>query len=147
MSAIAIFIPCAANALACPSATPLPPPVMNATLPASSFMTPPPKKCESSMASSPRHGSTESEIGVGARRHACLPAESVRMSDAAVRNSFIEQAGWCRKLGSPFTALLCETLAASLDAGTAIGREILDWPGDPRAAADALALRVAGALQ
>jgi hypothetical protein len=68
------------------------------------------------------------------------------MSDAAVRHSFIEQAGWCRKLGSPFTALLCETLAASLDAGTAIGREILDWPGDPRATADALALRVAGAL-
>src|SRR4029078_8985388 len=76
MSAIAIFIPCAANALACPSATPLPPPVMNATLPASSFMTPPPKKCESSRAASPRHGSTESEIGVGARRHARHAAES-----------------------------------------------------------------------
>ena len=71
----------------------------------------------------------------------------VRMHDpTAVRNSFLEQAGWCRKLDSPFTALLCETLGGSLDTDTAIGRDILGWRGNPRATADALALRVAGAL-
>ena len=66
--------------------------------------------------------------------------------EAAVRNSFLEQAQWCRKLGSPFTALLCETLARELDGDSAVGREILGWPGDPRGTADALALRVAAAL-
>ena len=36
--AITTFMPAAANTFACPSATPLPPPVMNATLPDRSFM-------------------------------------------------------------------------------------------------------------
>jgi hypothetical protein len=66
--------------------------------------------------------------------------------EVVVRESFQEQAGWCEKLGSPFTAVLCRTLAEHLDAGTAPGAAILGWPGDPRASADALALRVAGAL-
>ena len=66
--------------------------------------------------------------------------------DSAVRKSFVEQAEWCLKLGSPFTALLCQTLASHLDDDTAIGGYILAWAGDPRAAADALPLRVAGAL-
>jgi hypothetical protein len=69
------------------------------------------------------------------------------MPDAArVRESFAEQAQWCLKLGSPFTALLCQTLGDHLDEDTVIGRDILSWTGDPRASADALALRVAGAL-
>jgi hypothetical protein len=68
------------------------------------------------------------------------------MNAPDVRKSFLEQAEWCRKLGSPFTAHLCETLAGHLDADGEIGREILDWPGNPAATADALALRVAGAL-
>jgi hypothetical protein len=42
--------------------------------------------------------------------------------------------------------LLCETLAGRLDTATGVGCEILGWRGDPRASADALALRVAGAL-
>src|SRR6478736_10287630 len=63
-----------------------------------------------------------------------------------VRSAFAEQAHWCRQLGSPFTALLCEALAAGLDADTEGGRVILDWRGNPFAQADALPLRVAGAL-
>ena len=63
-----------------------------------------------------------------------------------VRAAFLEQARWCQQLGSPFTARLCEALAAGLRDDTEIGREILEWRGDPRARADALPLRVAGAL-
>src|SRR6202043_2714307 len=57
-----------------------------------------------------------------------------------------EQEGWCVKLGSPFTALLCSTLAERLDESTLIGRCVLSWPGDPRTQGDALTLRVCGAL-
>ncbi|MFL6601646.1 MAG: DUF2332 domain-containing protein [Steroidobacteraceae bacterium] len=63
-----------------------------------------------------------------------------------VRAAFKEQEGWCAKLGSPFTALLCSTLAERLDASTLIGRRVLSWPGDPTAQGDALPLRVCGAL-
>jgi len=63
-----------------------------------------------------------------------------------VRNAFREQAQWCRELGSPFTARLCEALAQDLGEDTDIGREILDWRGNPFARGDALPLRVAGAL-
>ena len=81
-------------------------------------------------------GSTESEI-----------RQNASMSEASrVRKSFVEQAEWCHKLGSPFTALLCQTLATHLDGDTAIGRDILAWTGNPSASADALPLRVAGAL-
>jgi hypothetical protein len=75
-----------------------------------------------------------------------MPQNRAMRDEAAVRNSFLEQGQCCRKLGSPFTALLCETLAGCLAADTRIGEEILDWQGNPRATADALALRVAGAL-
>lgn len=37
-------------------------------------------------------------------------------------------------------------LGQSLDRATAIGRRVLDWPGDPSAAADSVALRLAGGL-
>jgi hypothetical protein len=63
-----------------------------------------------------------------------------------VRGAFKEQEGWCTRLGSPFTALLCSTLAERLDESTLIGRCVLSWPGDPRTQGDALALRVCGAL-
>jgi hypothetical protein len=56
------------------------------------------------------------------------------------------QAEWCRKLGSPFTALLCDLVANRLDGSTTAGRAVLDWPGNPDAAADSLPLRLAGAL-
>jgi hypothetical protein len=67
-------------------------------------------------------------------------------TEAAVRASFAEQAGWCEKLGSPFTAALCRVLAGTLDRTSAVGRRVLDWPGDPAPSADALALRLCGGL-
>lgn len=63
-----------------------------------------------------------------------------------VRASFAEQAFWCGRLGSPFTARLCETLGKRLDRASAVGRRALAWPGDPRALADALALRLCAGL-
>jgi hypothetical protein len=63
-----------------------------------------------------------------------------------VRASFAEQAFWCGRLGSPFTARLCETLGKRLDQASAVGRRALAWPGDPRALADALALRLCAGL-
>lgn len=66
--------------------------------------------------------------------------------EAEVRAAFAEQAGWCQLLGSPFTSLLCDILGRRLDRGTRVGRRVLDWPGDPKAAADALALRLCGGL-
>ncbi len=67
-------------------------------------------------------------------------------SEKEVRASFAEQAHWCARLGSPFTARLCEALGGRLDRQSAIGRRVLDWPGDPRALADALALRLCAGL-
>ncbi|WP_407526763.1 DUF2332 domain-containing protein [Methylobacterium oryzisoli] len=61
-----------------------------------------------------------------------------------VRLSFAVQAGHCERLGSPFTAALLRLVAARLTGETALGRRILDWPGDPEA--DALPLRLAGGL-
>lgn len=63
-----------------------------------------------------------------------------------VRDAFREQAGWCTKLGSPFTAWLCSTMAERLDDSTSIGSRILSWPADPSSLADALPLRVCGGL-
>lgn len=63
---------------------------------------------------------------------------------ASVLIAFRRQASSCRRLGSPFTGDLLETLADLLDDGTKVGKAILDWPADP--VADALALRLAGAL-
>lgn len=61
-----------------------------------------------------------------------------------ILESFEGQATACRNLGSPFTALVCETLARRLDGASAFGRRILSWSGRPKA--DALPLRAAGAL-
>jgi hypothetical protein len=66
------------------------------------------------------------------------------MSEDQVRQAFREQAEWCRKLGSPFTAMLCDTLAVCLAPTTRFARRILGWQGHPQR--DALALRAAGAL-
>lgn len=63
-----------------------------------------------------------------------------------VRSAFLSQADYCSRLGSPFTACVCETLAAVLDASTAAGRAVLGWTGDPSPLADNLPLRVVGAL-
>ena len=67
-------------------------------------------------------------------------------SSAAIRELFAKQAEWCVKLGSPFTARLCEAIGPNLDRSTAIGRRILDWPTGPELSDQALPLRLAGGL-
>jgi hypothetical protein len=67
-------------------------------------------------------------------------------AEARVRAAFAEQAFWAARLGSPFTARLCEALETGLDRTSAVGARALDWPGDPSASADALALRLCGGL-
>jgi hypothetical protein len=57
---------------------------------------------------------------------------------------FREQAGFCRQLGSRFTAELCEAMAADIEAGGPTAKLVKDWPSDPRR--DALSLRLAGYL-
>ncbi|TMJ15643.1 MAG: DUF2332 domain-containing protein [Alphaproteobacteria bacterium] len=68
------------------------------------------------------------------------------MTEAEIRASFEEQAGWCERLGSPLTAALCRALGRDLDRNTETGRRVLDWPGDPRPGADVVALRLCGGL-
>ena len=62
----------------------------------------------------------------------------------AIREAFREQARWCERLSSPFTAQLCNALAGVLDEKSAIGTRVLGWQGNPMA--DALALRLCGGL-
>jgi hypothetical protein len=64
--------------------------------------------------------------------------------ERAVRAAFAAQAEWCRKLGSPFTARLCEVIGPRLDHSTRLGRRVLDWPGEPDALHDSVPLRLAG---
>lgn len=64
--------------------------------------------------------------------------------DQQARDDFAGQANSCRRMGSPFTATVCELLGERLDAQSRFGARILNWPGAPQA--DALALRAAGGL-
>lgn len=67
------------------------------------------------------------------------------MTDAtAIIAQFRDQAASCRALGSPFTGLVLDRIADLLPGRPDWAGAILGWPGD--AHADALALRVAGAL-
>ncbi|MEO0546918.1 MAG: DUF2332 family protein [Pseudomonadota bacterium] len=59
---------------------------------------------------------------------------------------FRTQAFHCRGLGSPFNADLCELLADRLDETTAVGRHVIGWPGEASYRADAVPLRLCGAL-
>ena len=65
--------------------------------------------------------------------------------ETEIRDAFRLQAEWCDKLGSPFTALLCRTLADRLDETSAFGHRALSWPLKTLRA-DLLALRCCGAL-
>ena len=67
-------------------------------------------------------------------------------ADSRVRAAFSDRAGWCDRLGSPFTALLCRLLAKQLRPDGSIARRVLSWPGDPIAQVDSAALRLTGAL-
>ncbi|MEO0823791.1 MAG: DUF2332 family protein [Pseudomonadota bacterium] len=68
------------------------------------------------------------------------------MPEAAVRRAFADQADWCDRLGSPFTARLLAGLGRALGRETETGRRVLDWPGPPDAMGDSVPLRLAGAL-
>jgi hypothetical protein len=68
------------------------------------------------------------------------------MSDDPIRQAFADQAGWCTKLGSPFTARLMLGLGQRIDRSTMSGRKVMDWPGQPDAFGDSVPLRLAGAL-
>ncbi len=67
-------------------------------------------------------------------------------TETRVRESFFQQARYCRDMASPFTAELCDLLGERLSADTAIGRRILSWPGNPEPIQDALALRLVAGL-
>ena len=62
------------------------------------------------------------------------------------REAFAEQAEACRTLGSPFMDRLLRLCAERLDRITAVGRTVLDWPGNPHYSADSVPLRLAGGL-
>ena len=66
------------------------------------------------------------------------------MPESPFRQHARWQAGWCRALGSPFTAILCDLIADRLPADSPLGRRLDHWPGNPDD--DALALRVTGGL-
>ncbi len=64
----------------------------------------------------------------------------------SVRAAFLEQAGFCDRMGSPFTARLCRLLAERLEPGTPVADRVLGWAGAAGPRSDALPLRLAGAL-
>lgn len=66
------------------------------------------------------------------------------MSEFDVREAFRNQVLFCERSGTPLTAAVVRGIAAALDRTTATGRRTLDWPGDPRGAADSVPLRIAG---
>lgn len=66
------------------------------------------------------------------------------MPESPFRQHARWQAGWCRALGSPFTAQLCDLIAERLPEDSPLGRRLDTWPGSPTD--DALALRLTGGL-
>lgn len=68
------------------------------------------------------------------------------MREGVVRAAFAEQAMWCSRLGSPFTSLLCGLTGQRIDRSSAVGRQMLDWNGDPSPIADNLPARFCGGL-
>jgi hypothetical protein len=70
------------------------------------------------------------------------------MNDAEdrVRESFQAQAGYCRGLGSPFTAELCEILGERLSPHSTLGARVLGWTGNPAPTHDSVPLRLTGGL-
>lgn len=69
------------------------------------------------------------------------------MSEAQVRQAFRDQAAACLRLGSRFTASLCEMLADRLHHRHGpVAEAVLGWQGDPSGRADSLPLRLCGGL-
>lgn len=75
-----------------------------------------------------------------------MPDSATDARERAVRKAFAEQTEFCLTFGSPLTARLCAAIGERLDRATAVGRRILDWPGDPDARKDGLPLRLCGGL-
>jgi len=67
-------------------------------------------------------------------------------AEQAVRAAFAEQAGWCRSLASPLTALVCAIIAEDAWPEGEVARRLCAWPGDPRPSGDAVPLRLCGGL-
>lgn len=66
------------------------------------------------------------------------------LGESKIVDHFVEQAGWCDALGSPFTAALHHRFAEDFVANGPVHEICQDWPTNPRK--DALGLRLAGAL-
>jgi hypothetical protein len=66
------------------------------------------------------------------------------LGDSKIVDHFVEQAGWCEDLGSPFTAQLLRRFATDFDQSGPVHTICSDWTSNPRK--DALGLRLAGAL-
>ncbi|PZN94650.1 MAG: DUF2332 domain-containing protein [Alphaproteobacteria bacterium] len=60
----------------------------------------------------------------------------------AIAEAFARQAGFCRRLGAPLTAAVCEAAVLACDASSVTARTLAAWPGDPMA--DALMMRFTG---
>jgi hypothetical protein len=67
-------------------------------------------------------------------------------AEQGVRAAFAEQAGWCRSLASPLTAMVCEVIAQEAWPEGEVARRMCVWPGDPRPSGDAVPLRLCGGL-
>lgn len=65
-------------------------------------------------------------------------------TSAEITAHFREQGMFCRTLGSPFMAELCEVMARDIEEDGPVSELIAGWPGNPRR--DALSLRIAGFL-
>ena len=71
---------------------------------------------------------------------------SAAAGEARVREAFAKQAAICTAAGAPFTGRVCDLVGTRLDRSGAIGRRVLDWPGNPSHEGDALPLRFCGGL-
>ncbi len=67
------------------------------------------------------------------------------MSDA-LRAAFVEQAGYCEGLDSPFMGRLLRLLADHWPDDTQLAQKLAAWQGDIGPMADSLPLRVTGGL-
>jgi hypothetical protein len=72
-------------------------------------------------------------------------ATSPDMADEATnRDSFGIQADYCAAMAAPITTRIASVLGRTITRDSAVGRRVLDWPGEP--VADALVLRLIGGL-
>ena len=63
-----------------------------------------------------------------------------------LRRAFARQQRACDGLGSPFTALLCGTIAENGLPASQVQQMVSAWPGDPSSDGDSVPLRLCGAL-